>query len=133
MNQKFSHAILISVVLFAGSSIAQEGLPIRGPDYFRDASDLATVLGSAHGVRVTCNGESDQYWRKYMADMLGFEAPNRGSLRTGLVQNFNQAYISAREDYPHCNGRAVEAEARFAKDGKNIASRMAQHYFPKPQ
>lgn len=107
-------------------------MPIRGPDYFRDASDLASILGTAHAVRVTCNGEADQYWRKYMAEMLGYEAPNRGNLRSGLVRNFNNAFSNGKEDYPHCNSRAVEAEGRLAADGKEIAVRMARHYFPKP-
>ena len=131
MDKKRFHAALFATFLIAGTSAAQSGVPMRGPDYFRDASDLAETLGSAHAIRVRCNGRNDQYWRRYMADMLGYEAPDKGNLRSSLVERFNNAYSRVSAQYLQCDNRAVEAEARFASTGKDISIRMATHYFPK--
>ncbi|MCA8900057.1 MAG: TIGR02301 family protein [Hyphomonas sp.] len=125
------HGLLLSALLMAGASAAQGTLPLRGPDYFRDASELASTLGSAHAIRVRCNGREDQYWRQYMADMLSYEAPNRGALRTSLVDQFNDAYQDVSRQYLSCDNNAVEAEARYARQGQEISERMAMHYFPK--
>lgn len=131
MKQTGFHALVLSALLFSGASAAQSGIPLRGPDYFRDAADLARTLGAAHAIRVRCNGRHDQYWRRYMSDMLQYEAPNRGSLRSSLVDAFNEAYSGASSMYLTCDNRAVEAEADFALKGQEIANRMAMHYFPK--
>lgn len=122
---------MLSLALGSGTSAAQSGLPPRGPDYFRDAADLAGLLGSAHAIRVRCNGRDDQYWRRYMADMLAYEAPDAGNLRSSLVNEFNDAFSDVSDDYRICDSQAVAAEARFAERGKEIAARMATHYFPK--
>lgn len=106
-------------------------MPARGPDYFRDAAALAGTLGSAHAIRVRCNGRDDQYWRRYMSDMLGYEAPEKGPLRSSIVAAFNDGFTVTSGDYGSCDSRAVDAEARFARDGQAIANRMATHYFPK--
>ena len=132
MKQTGFHILLLSAVMFCGASTAQSGLPIRGPDYFRDATDLAATLGAAHAIRVKCNGRDDQYWRRYMSDMLKYEAPNRGAVRSSLVDAFNEAFTSAGRIYQTCDNRAVEAEADFAVKGQEIATRMATHYFPQP-
>ncbi|MFT5775134.1 TIGR02301 family protein [Hyphomonas sp.] len=133
MNKTVFHGALLSLLLIAGASkaSAQSGIPLRGPDYFRDASELAATLGSAHAIRVRCNGREDQYWRRYMADMLRYEAPERGNLRSSLVEGFNNAYTRTSAQYLSCDNSAIEAEARFARDGQDISNRMATHYFPK--
>lgn len=122
---------MLSLALGSGTSAAQSGLPVRGPDYFRDAADLAGILGSAHAIRVRCNGRDDQYWRRYMADLLTYEAPETGNLRSSLVRAFNEAFSDVSEDYDVCDPVAVAAEARFAERGQDIAVRMATFYFPK--
>ena len=131
MNKARFHALLLSALMVSGASAAQSDVPLRGPDYFRDASDLAATLGSAHAIRVRCNGRKDQYWRQYMADMLSYEAPDRGNLRSSLVERFNDAYQDTSRQYLTCDNRATEAEARFARRGQEISERMAMHYFPK--
>lgn len=133
MNKTVFHGALLSALLLAGASnaSAQSGIPLRGPDYFRDASELAATLGSAHAIRVRCNGPEDQYWRRYMADLLRYEAPEKGNLRSSLVQGFNNAYTRTSAQYLSCDNRAIDAEARFARDGQDISGRMATHYFPK--
>lgn len=114
-----------------GTSFAQSGLPTRSPDYFADVSELAAILGSAHAIRVRCNGNEDQYWRRYMADLLTYEAPEAGNLRTSLVREFNDAYSDVSRDYLSCDGMAVAAEARFAERGQEVSTRLATFYFPK--
>jgi uncharacterized protein (TIGR02301 family) len=131
MNKARFHIVLLSALMVCGASAAEPALPMRGPDYFRDASDLASALGSAHAIRVRCNGREDQYWRQYMSDMLSYEAPDRGNLRSSLVEQFNNAFQDVSRTYLKCDNRAVEAEARFAREGQEIAERMAMHYFPK--
>lgn len=118
----------------AGASPATaqgQGVPVRTPDYFRDAASLARILGECHAVRYTCNGVDDQYWRVRMKDLLDLEAPAAGGFRSSLVNAFNNGFQSARARYPYCDEAAVEAEAAFAADGQVIAERLARHYFPK--
>ena len=130
MKQTLFHVLLLSALGFAGASTAQETIPLRGPDYFRDAGELAQTLGYAHAIRVRCNGREDQYWRRYMVDMLNYEAPERGALRSRLVDRFNDAYSAASRLYQVCDGRTSDAEARYASQGKILAERLATHYFP---
>lgn len=131
MKKTLFHAVLLSALFGAPASLAQGDLPIRGPDYFRDAANLASTLGSAHAIRVRCNGRDDQYWRSYMRTLLDYEAPSRGNLRSSLVDRFNNAYSDISARYLACDQRAIDAEARFATDGQAISGRMAAHYFPK--
>jgi uncharacterized protein (TIGR02301 family) len=131
MKKTCFHALVLSLAMAGGTSSAQSGVPVRGPDYFRDAADLAGLLGSAHAIRVRCNGNGDQYWRRYMADMLAYEAPEPGSLRSSMVREFNDGFSRVSEAYPSCNSNAVDAEASFARDGQKVASRMATFYFPR--
>jgi len=131
MKQSGIQALVVGALLISGVSAAQTDIPMRGPDYFRDATDLAATLGAAHAIRVRCNGRHDQYWRRYMSDMLAYEAPNKGSVRSSLIDAFNEAFSSASRVYQTCDNRAVEAEAEFSATGRDIATRMATHYFPK--
>lgn len=135
MKKKRFHTLLLSVCIVACTSaspaLAQGNLPTRGPDYFRDATDLAAILGGAHAIRVRCNGNEDQYWRRYMSDLLSQEAPEPGNLRSSLVRAFNDAYVRTDQDFPVCDSRAVGAEANYARTGQQIATRLATHYFPK--
>lgn len=120
----------LCLTMTAPLASAQE-LPMRNQDYLRDAVQLADVLGSAHGVRYVCNGKDDQYWRLHMMDLLRLEAPERGALRTSLVRAFNNAFSNAQSRYPVCDTRAVDAEAQFAEEGRDLADRLAAYYFPR--
>jgi len=134
MKKKRFHAIVLSGGLMMAAShlpaLPQGEMPARGPDYFRDAADLAEILGSAHAIRARCNGTEDQYWRRYMTDLLGMEAPEPGNLRASLISAFNQAYLRTDRAFPVCDRTAVDAEAGFAARGQEIANRLAAHYFP---
>lgn len=122
--------LVIGLSLWPAVVSAQE-LPLRDQSYIRDAVQLADLLGSAHGVRYVCNGQDDQYWRGHMIELLRLEAPDRGALRTSLVRAFNNAFSNAQQRYPVCDTRAVDAEARFAEEGRDLADRLAAYYFPR--
>jgi len=114
------------------ASVAQEdGLPRRNQAYLRDLVKLATVLGRAHAVRVTCNGRSDQYWRNHMRDLLDLEAPDRGGLRTSMARAFNDSYSAEQSVRLTCDPATVAAEATFASQGRALSEALAAHYFPK--
>lgn len=66
-----------------------------------------------------------------MADLLTYEAPETGNLRSSLVRAFNESFSDVSDDYDVCDPVAVAAEARFAERGQEIATRMATFYFPK--
>ncbi|MCI4646062.1 MAG: TIGR02301 family protein [Hyphomonadaceae bacterium] len=113
----------------APAARAQEGLPLRDQAYLRDTVRLAGVLGSAHGVRYVCNGEDDQYWRQHMIELLTLEAPHRGALRQSMVSAFNDSFSNARRRYPYCDQNTVDAEKRYATEGRDLADRLARYYF----
>ncbi len=117
-------------LMLAATSSAQGSLPRRDQNYMRDTVNLAGTLGGAHAARVTCNGRSDQYWRKYMQELLGLEAPNRDALHRAMVQAFNNAFSRERAIHTVCNQEAVDAEAVYANEGRRIADRLAEYYFP---
>lgn len=96
----------------------------------RDTVRLAGVLGSAHGSRFVCNGEGDQYWRAHMIELLTLEAPNRGALRSSMVEAFNTSFSEAQRRFPFCDQNTVEAEKRYAAEGRDLADRLAAYYFP---
>jgi uncharacterized protein (TIGR02301 family) len=139
MAKKLTHYLLLPLLLAslisaapASRALAQE-LPLRSQEYLRDAQHLAAILGKAHGVRYTCKGTHDQYWRKHMVELLTLEAPERGALRDSLVRAFNNAFQRTKARYPLCTTQTVEAEADYAAEGREIADRMSAYYFPKPR
>jgi uncharacterized protein (TIGR02301 family) len=135
MKKNCFHAAWLGTLMVlatsAGAATAQENLPTRGPDYFADAAQLSQTLGSAHAIRVRCKGREDQYWRNYMREMINYEAPAKGNLRGSLVEAFNDAFSRVSAQFQSCDRRAVEAEARYAQQGRAIANRMATFYFAK--
>lgn len=118
--------------MLAPAASAEGDLPLRDQAYLRDAVRLAGVLGSAHGVRYVCNGEDDQYWRQHMIELLTLEAPQRGALRQAMVQSFNDSFSNARRRYTYCDQATVDAEKRYAAEGRDLADRLARYYFDHP-
>lgn len=103
---------------------------MRDQAYLRDTVALAGVLGSAHGARFVCNGEGDQYWRAHMIELLTLEAPQRGALRTSMVNAFNTSFSEAQRRFTFCDQNTVAAEKRYAAEGRDLADRLAAYYFP---
>ena len=144
MYQKLMHFSLIALfsILLAQSMILpaqaqsdsdQGSLPTRDQAYLRDLVALSETIGSAHAVRVRCNGPDDQYWRSYMFQTLGLEAPTQGNLRRQMVSAFNRGYERENSVRIGCDATANEREARYAARGQVLAEGLASYYFPKRQ
>lgn len=142
MNQKLVHvflvligwlilSLIVSVHSHAQSSIEEQELPVRDQTYIRNLVALSEVIGSAHAVRVRCNGDNDQYWRSYMVQILGIEAPDRSSLRRSMVDSFNRGFQKENRARFRCDAGANEIEARYAADGQRLSEQLAAHYFPR--
>lgn len=108
----------------------KQDLPTRDQAYFRDLVSLSETIGSAHAVRARCNGEDDQYWRAYMVQILGLEAPFQGTLRSQMVNAFNGGFERENSVRIGCDATANEREARYAITGRRLAENLAGYYFP---
>lgn len=102
----------------------------RSQDYLRDVISLSSTFGSAHAIRVVCNGRNDQYWRSYMQELLGLEAPYRSRLRTSMVDAFNSAYSAETARRSSCDAGAVSAEKVYASTGERLANALVQANLP---
>ncbi len=103
---------------------------VRSQDYLRDVVALASTLGSAHALRVLCNGRNDQYWRSYMQELLGLEAPYQGRLRSSMVDAFNSAYSVEAARRNSCDQGAISAEKVYASTGERLANALVQANLP---
>ncbi|WP_084422070.1 TIGR02301 family protein [Henriciella litoralis] len=140
MNQKIIHLLVLPALacltlvpaLPAYGQYQAEGdySDTRSQDYLRDVIALSSTLGSAHAIRLTCNGRDDQYWRSYMQELLGIEAPYRSRLRTSMVDAFNSAFSAESSRRSSCDEGAVSAEKVYASTGERLANSLAQANLP---
>ena len=93
-----------------------------------DLTQLAKVLGRAHALRVSCNGQADQVWRMYMREFLDVEAPDTGERRSRLIEAFNTAFRQEQSRSIGCRQEAQQTEADLAVEGRQLADRLAQRY-----
>ncbi|MEO9969477.1 MAG: TIGR02301 family protein [Hyphomonadaceae bacterium] len=114
----------------AQSNGVEQDLPSRDQAYFRNLTRLSAVIGSAHAVRVACNGVDDQYWRSYMQQILGLEASERGNLRSSMVDAFNRGYQQGERRSSRCTAESARIEAEYAREGKRLSDALAAFYFP---
>lgn len=122
-------ASLALAAVLAG--LAASGRPpahAQEPEVERAAAllQLASILGEAHAVRVLCNGDEDQYWRRYMMDLLDIEARDSG-LRSQLVSSFNRGY-RAQAARDRCTPALVDVEAEIASRGRALAEAISRTY-----
>ena len=103
---------------------------VRTQDYLRDVVSLSSTLGSAHAIRLLCNGRDDQYWRLYMQELLGVEAPYQSRLRTSMVDAFNGAFSAENARRRSCDESAVSAEKVYAATGQRLANTLAEANLP---
>ncbi|WP_300390447.1 TIGR02301 family protein [Henriciella sp.] len=102
----------------------------RSQDYLRDVIALASTLGSAHAIRLLCNGRDDQYWRVYMQELLGIEAPYRSRLRSSMVDAFNNSFQAESSRRSRCDEGAISAEKVYASTGQRLANELAEANLP---
>jgi uncharacterized protein (TIGR02301 family) len=88
--------------------------------YQQQLVDLAGVLGGAHYLRTTCNGDRDQRWRTYMTGVID-RAPE---LRRPLAEAFNEGYRNEQTRFYSCNAEARQTEAELRARGLRISSAL---------
>ncbi len=102
----------------------------RTQDYLQDLVRLSGILGGAHGLRVSCSGQTDQYWRSQMSQLLAIEAPTSSVLRTSMVDAFNRGYMIESDRNGVCTQATVRAEAAYAAEGRAVSDRLAEANLP---
>ena len=115
----------------AQSDTQIQEVPLRDQSYLRDLVSLSEMVGAAHAVREGCNGATDQYWRAYMIQLLGLEAPLQSGLRTQMVSAFNRGFEREKSRRAGCDASANDREAQYSIEGQQLAERLAAFYFPK--
>lgn len=143
MHQTVKHLralAIVSLAAFLPVSAAygqyESGIPeydvsdMRSQDYIRDVVDLSSTLGAAHAIRLLCNGRDDQYWRSYMQELLGVEAPYQSRLRTSMVSAFNESFSAESRRRSSCDEGAVSAEKIYAATGQRLANTLAEANLP---
>ena len=126
--KSFSKSLILSTCtglacLTAPAAVSQS--TANGPVYQDKLIDLAGVLGRIHSIRVLCNGQSDQYWRNYMRNLLELEAPSPGYLRSRMVDNFNSSYTEEQAAQGSCSVSATRAETTLSERGRQISDSLA--------
>ncbi|MEM8538466.1 MAG: TIGR02301 family protein [Pseudomonadota bacterium] len=130
MTARHFATLICAVALAAFTGRAQAQSMIRDQDYMRDVIALADTLGRAHGIRVLCNGNADQYWRRHMVRLLDMEAPSPGGLRQSMIDGFNSGFAYAGRMHRQCNSAATGAEQDYAATGEAITNRLATANIP---
>ena len=87
--------------------------------------DLAYALGEAHGLRQTCNGRADGYWRERMSGILKAEAPATEA-RLQLVSRFNGGFAAAQAAHPKCDDDARGALSEVRASAAALARQLAR-------
>lgn len=120
-------ALLALLTLPAASAAAQEPARPAPPGHWQTVVELAQVLGQTHWVRILCNGDQDETWRRYMQDLLELEG-REGDQHTQLVGAFNQGFRQLRATYRSCSEDMKAVEGRLAARGKDLADQIARSY-----
>ncbi|MAK59386.1 MAG: TIGR02301 family protein [Ponticaulis sp.] len=111
---------VLGLVCSPASSYAQSSQA-----YQNNLLELSETLGRIHSIRVTCNGQSDQYWRRFMMNFLDLEAPEPGYLRSQMVDRFNSAFTSESSRFPKCSVEATRAEQELTQYGEQLTDRLS--------
>jgi uncharacterized protein (TIGR02301 family) len=92
--------------------------------YGEQLSDLASVLGGAHYLRILCEGRGDQRWREYMQGVISREPAHRAT----LIEGFNAGYRQEEIRFEDCDAVARQNEAELRARGLRIADALrARH------
>jgi len=93
-----------------------------GPDWYQaQLTELSTVLGGAHYLRILCQGRGDQRWRDYMKGVIDREPAQRNN----LVAGFNAGFREQEARYDHCDTYASQTEAELRARGLRIANGLS--------
>ncbi len=120
----------LAIILFAGASFDAAAQRARSQDYLQTVIDLSGVLGKAHAMRVACNGNSDQYWRRYMVSLLDLESPHNGGLRSSMINSFNSGFSIASADHEVCSNLSIADEKKYAEEGRRLSNELSTANIP---
>ena len=113
-------AALLGIALVAAPAAAQAPVSSRQDPqarYDEQVTELASVLGGAHYLRILCVGRGDQRWRDFMRGVISRE-PERSRM---LTDAFNEGYRREEARYPECDASARNTEAELRAQGLRLA------------
>lgn len=113
-------ALLWAGLMWPGAAAAQE----REPAERQVLVDLAYAIGESHGLRQTCNGDTDQFWRDRMVQLTETEVPE-AEFEARLKQAFNSGFASRQAQFPTCTAESRKAELAVARKGEALAQKLA--------
>lgn len=114
-------SLLLAVTMLAAPAHAQTTPPAPASPYSQQLTQLSTVLGGAHYLRILCQGRADQRWRDYMKNVINRE-PN---YRNQLIEGFNRGYRDQEARYPACDATATTSEAELRAQGLRLANGLS--------
>lgn len=114
-------AVFAVAMLFATPVLAQE----RTPPERQTLVDLAYAIGESHGLRQTCQGAGDQFWRDRMVQLTETEAPE-AEFAERLKQAFNSGFASRQAQFPTCSHESRKAELAVARKGEGLAKKLSE-------
>jgi uncharacterized protein (TIGR02301 family) len=116
------------LLVFMTAALLAATAPARAVDapYDKDLMRLAELLGSLHYLRNLC-GETQNTWREQMEALLGVEDPEPAR-RARFVASFNRGYRTFDSIYTTCTASAVEAIARYMREGETLTKEIAGKY-----
>ncbi|MBI1407795.1 MAG: TIGR02301 family protein [Caulobacter sp.] len=109
-----------AALLWAGPAAAQD----RSPAERQTLVDLAYAIGESHGLRQTCNGPTDQFWRDRMVQLSDTEVPD-ADFDARLKQAFNSGFATRQSQFPTCTLESRKAELAVARKGEALAQKLA--------
>ena len=116
-------ALLAAPLAAAAPAASQAPTLTRAPAARSGLTDLAYVLGEAHGLAQVCDGQN-QVWRSRMLRLIEVETPDE-AFRIQLFDRFNTGFSAAQARHPRC-GEGARAEAgRVAARGRDLARVIA--------
>ncbi len=122
MSMTFRVAFLVlAAIAMAAPANAQTAPPAPASPYSQQLTQLSTVLGGAHYLRVLCQGRADQRWRDYMKNVINRE-PN---YRNQMIEGFNRGYREEEARYPACDATATASESELRAQGLRIANGLS--------
>jgi uncharacterized protein (TIGR02301 family) len=120
--------VLLASVCLAGAAFAAAPARAQEGPSIQALTELADLLGRAHGIRSLCNGDSDQTWRNYMFNMLAIEAPSGSPNKSALTGAFNRGFRDQQARSGKCSADSPREEAEIAARGRALAETVAASY-----
>ncbi|MBI1186078.1 MAG: TIGR02301 family protein [Alphaproteobacteria bacterium] len=114
-------AVLLSLAAATASAVAQDRGRTPEEGYEAQLVELATVLGRAHYLRITCNGRQDARWRTYVRHMISQES----DYRSEITRSFNDGYRLEEARFPFCDSEAVQMESELRAQGLRLAQGLS--------